>query len=82
MNSHGVNILFLTTNRNGPMPTRFFCLFIQSLNDVSDLILYQPNIDPPGTKPHNLSLLFIVTKLLFRNISISFVKDTLYNGSS
>lgn len=79
---HKVNIPLLTTNRNGLMPTRSLCLFKQSLNDIPDLILYQPDADPLDIKFHNLSLLFEITKLLFHNIFISLVKNILYSASS
>ncbi len=82
MDSHEVNILLLTINRNGPMPTRSLCSFRQSLSDVSDLIFYQPDADPPNTKPQNLSPLSIVTKLSLRNIFISLVKDAFYSALS
>ena len=82
MDSYGINILLLITNKNGPMLIKSFCLFRQNLSDISDLIFHQPDADPSSTKPHNLSLLSIVTKLLLRNISISLIKNTLYSVSS
>ncbi len=82
MDSHEVNISLLTTNQNGLMPTRSLYLFRQSLSNISDLILHQTDIDLSGTKPHNLSLLFVVTKLSLCNVSIILVKDALYSASS
>ncbi len=82
VDSHWENISLLTTNRNGPIPTRSICLLKQSLGNVSNLIFHEPNTDSPSTKPHNLSLLSIVTKLSLCNMSISLVKDALYNASS
>ncbi len=82
MDSYRVNIPLLTTNRNGLMLIRSFCLFRQSFSNVSDLILHQPNADAPGTKPYNLSPLSVVTKLSLRNVSINLMKDALYNALS
>ncbi len=61
------------------MPTRSLYSFKQSLSDVLDIILQKSDADPPSTKPHNLSPLFVVTKLLLCNMSISLMKDALYS---
>ncbi len=64
------------------MPIRSLYLFRQNLSNILDLIFYQPDADPPDTKPHNLFLLSIVMKLLLCNVFISLVKDALYSTSS
>ena len=82
INSHRVNIPLLKISRNSPISTKSLYLFGQNLSDVLDLILYQPDADFSGIKSHNLFPLSVVTKLLFCNISISLVKDALYNTLS
>lgn len=60
----------------------FFYLLKKNLSNVSDFILKQLDTTSPNTRFHSLFLFFLVIKLLFHKISISFMKDILYNISS
>ena len=62
------------------MLIRFLCLFRQNFSNILDLIFYQSDASFLGIKSHHFFLLFIVTKLLLYNISISLVKNTLYSA--
>lgn len=68
----------MITNKNVLIPTKSFYLFRQNLSNISDLIVQQPDANFLSTGSHNLFLLFIIMKLLLRNMSISFLKNALY----
>lgn len=66
---------------NSLMLIRSFCSCSESHYNISDFILYKLGTNVFYTKLYNLFPLFVFTKLLFFNVSISLLKDTLYNES-
>lgn len=64
---------------NNLMLIKSFCSFRQNHNHISDYILYKLGINTFYIRLYNLFPISLFTKLLFSNISISLLKDTLYN---